>query len=181
MRMRVFMILLTAVTIFAAGASAQVGRLGVGVHGTWVKSTVDDQERDWVWGFHARARVFRNFALEGSLDLRTNTIDDTTIKLYPMQVTGLFYLLPASRAGLYGLFGVGWTRISVDGSFFGEDVENTEFSYHWGFGLELSLGGSSTIFADVRYLDLDLDISKLVSADFETKGWQANFGYTIYF
>ena len=181
MRTKAIAICAFAVMAFCAAASAQTGKLGVGVHGTWVKSVTEEDARDWAWGLHARARLTGHFAIEGSLDFRNEEIDDaTTVKLYPIQVSALFYLLPNSKAGIYGLFGVGWTRVSASGDFFGDDVENTEFGYHYGFGIEVP-AGSSAIFIDVRYLDLNLDISNVLIPDFDSSGWQLNVGYSFYF
>ncbi|HUX06665.1 MAG TPA: porin family protein [Acidobacteriota bacterium] len=181
MRKLVLLVCFVLLFTFTSTAAAQIGKLGVGVHGIWTKSATQDDERVFAWGLHARARISPRLALEGSVDFRSETIDDVTISLYPMQFSALFYLLPASGAGIYGLFGLGWTRVSVDGDFFGEGAEDGEISYHWGFGIEVPMGGASTFFADVRYLNLDLNISKILNPDFDTKGWQANFGYSFYF
>jgi hypothetical protein len=172
-------ILLTAAV--ATSATAQIGKFGIGVHGSWVKSATKADEREWVWGLHARARLTGRLALEGSLDFQSEEIDSATVKLYPIQFSALFYLLPASGAGVYGLFGLGWTRVSVEGDFFGEGVEDSAISYHAGIGIEIPLGGASTFYADIRYLNLDLNISNILMPGFDSKGWQANFGYTFYF
>ena len=166
---------------FTSTAAAQLGKLGVGVHGTWSKSVTQEDEREWAWGLHARARISPRLALEGSLDFWSEDIDDVTVSIYPIQFSALFYLLPASGAGIYGIFGLGWTRVSIDGNIFGEDAENSEISYHWGFGIEIPMGGPSSFYADVRYLNLDLNISNLINPDFGSKGWQANFGYSYFF
>ncbi len=173
-------IVIAILALCAANAAAQAGKFGIGIHGSSVASATEEDKREMQWGLHARARLSHFFALEGSLDFRSEEIDEATIKLYPIQVSGLFYLLPASKLGLYGLLGIGWTRVSASGNIFGEGVENTEFGYHWGFGAEIGFG-SSAVFADVRYLNLDLGISSLVVPDLDTEGWQLNFGYTFYF
>ena len=130
---------------------------------------------------HARARLSAFLALEGSLDFRSEEIGDSTLNIYPIQVSALFYLLPHSRAGLYGILGLGWTRSTVDGSLFSGEAENTDFGYHWGFGLELPIGMSSSVYLDARYLNLDLDLASILLPSFDTDGWQLNFGYTFYF
>ena len=180
MRVTALAICVLVLALCASGALAQAGKLGIGVHGSSVKSATEEDSRYWTWGVHTRVRFSPRLALEGSLEFRSEEVDGADIKLYPIQVSALFYLLPSSRAGIYGILGFGWTRVTVDGNIFGEGAEDTDFGYHWGFGAEVPFG-SSTIFVDVRYLDLKLGISNLLNPNFDTKGWQANTGYTLYF
>lgn len=179
MKSRTAVLFIVFALLFAAQASAQ--SLGLGIHGASAKSATED-ERAWQWGAHARARLGAFLGIEGSLDFREEELaDGSKVTLYPIQFSALVYVLPHSTGGLYGLIGLGWTRVAYDGSFFGEDVENNELGYHWGFGGELPLSGGATIFADIRYLNLDMNISKLIRADLDTAGWQFNFGFTYYF
>lgn len=180
MYFRALAIAIVAVVICSIPCVSQVGKLGLGVHASNVSSATEEDERVFDWGLHARARISNVLGIEGSLDFRTEEIEDSTLSLYPIQVSALFYPLPASRIGLYGLIGLGFTRSSASGSLFGEDAENTDFGYHWGFGAEIGSRGSA-FFADIRYLDLNIDLSKIIVPDFNTKGWQFKFGYTYYF
>jgi opacity protein-like surface antigen len=181
MRKPVLLFCVLLFVYFATSVSAQVGKFGIGVHGKWVRSATQADEREWIWGLHARARLISRLALEGSLDFQSEQVESATVKLYPIQFSALIYLLPTSGAGLYGILGMGWTRVSVEGNFFGEGIEDSKISYHGGFGLEIPLGGGSTFYADIRYLNLDLNISNILIPNFDSKGWQANIGYTFYF
>ncbi len=181
MRIAVPVICAATLLLFACAAGAQVGKFGVGVHGSSVSSATEEDARQMQWGIHARARLSNFFALEGSIDFRSEDINGATLKLYPIQVSGLFYLLPSSRLQVYGLLGLGWTRTTADGDLFDGEAENTDFGYHWGFGAEVPFGAGSAIYVDVRYLNLDLDISSIIMPDVDTEGWQLSFGYTFYF
>jgi opacity protein-like surface antigen len=172
--------LVSATVLFCGSANAQIGKFGIGAHGASVGSATEEK-REFEWGVHARARLSAFLALEGSLDFRSEELGDTKLNFYPIQVSALFYILPHSYAGIYGLIGLGWTRTTADGSLFSGEATNTDFGYHWGFGLEIPVARSSTVFVDARYLNLDLDLAKFFALDFDTKGWQLNFGFTFYF
>lgn len=172
--------------LLAAPAAAQVGKFGIGAHGSMLPSVVDngddEDERQFAFGAHARLRFSDNLGLEASIEFREEEIDDDiTLKLYPLQFSLLYYLLPSSRVGIYALGGIGWTRSSLEGDFFGEDAENSEMSYHFGGGIEVPFSDAIGVFGDFRYLNYDPDFGDLLARDIETSGWQANFGVSFYF
>lgn len=181
MRSHTWILTIVVAAFIAAAAFAQTGKLGVGVHGSSVSSATEEGSRTFQWGIHARARISPFLGIEGSLDFRSEDIEDSTLKIYPIQFSALFYLLPQSRAGIYGLVGLGFTRTSTDGNLFSGEAVNSDFSYHYGFGLEIPFGRSSAVFVDARYLNLNLDISSLILPNLDSDGWQLNFGYSLYF
>ena len=181
MRFAVPGICVATLLLFASAAGAQVGKLGLGIHGSSVGSATEEDARQMQWGLHARARLSNFIGLEGSVDYRSEDVNGATVALYPIQVSGLFYLLPSSRLQVYALLGLGWTWTTVDGELVNGDAESTDFGYHWGFGAEVPFGAGSAVYVDVRYLNLDLDISSIIMPDVETEDWQLSFGYTFYF
>lgn len=169
--------------VFSVSAFSQVGKFGIGGHGTFYSAAADEEEREFAFGIHARARISSNLGLEASMEFRQEDLleDNATLKLYPIQFSLLYYLLPNSKVGLYGLGGFGFTRSSVSGDLFGEDAENTDISYHFGFGVEIPVSQSLGISGDIRYLDMNLDLGSILTQDLNTSGWQSNFGITFYF
>ena len=99
---------LLAIIIFAlltTPATAQVGKFGIGAHGTMVPSAVEDDDeendREFAFGAHARLRFSANLGLEASVEFREEEItDDITLKLYPIQFSLLYYLLPSSKLNI---------------------------------------------------------------------------------
>lgn len=181
-----FLFFLVLFVLLAAPAAAQVGKFGIGAHGTLLPSVTDNGDdedgREFAFGVQARMRFTDNLGFEASVEFREEMIDDdVTLKLYPIQFSLLYYLLPSSRVGIYALGGLGWTRSSLEGDFFGEDAEDSQMSYHFGGGIEVPVSESIGVFGDFRYLNVDLDFGDLLARDIETSGWQANFGVNFYF
>ena len=182
MKKAVFLFAVVAVLAMALPASAQIGKVGVGAHLSTTDSAVEEDEREFVFGVQARARISDMLAIEGSMEFREeDLIDDATLSIYPIQFSALFYLLPQSKVSIYGLVGMGLTRTSVSGDLFGEDVSSTDMSYHWGGGVEVPVSDIMGIYGDIRYLEMDFDLEALSDFDLNTSGWQMNFGVNWYF
>lgn len=182
MKKAVFLLAVVAVIAIALPASAQSGKVGVGAHMSTTKSAVVEDEREFVFGVQARARISDMLAIEGSMEFREeDLVDDATLKIYPLQFSALIYLLPQSKISIYGIVGMGFTRTSVTGDLFGEDVSSTDMSYHWGGGVEVPVSDLMGFYGDIRYLDMDFGLDALTEFDLNTSGWQMNFGVNWYF
>jgi hypothetical protein len=119
-------------------------------------------------GGFIRLRASKHVGIEASMDFRTATDADNTIRVKstPIQVSGLFYLL-RSAISPYAVFGAGWYKTKVelvnpaeptpatstDGA---NAAQVTKFGYHTGFGGELMLGRHASIFVDYRYTFVNL-------------------------
>lgn len=185
MKIRLAIILAGMVLIGGTlAAQAQIGKFGIGIHGTASPAATGEEEekdREFTFGGHIRARLTNNFALEASVDYRKEETELYSLTLYPVQFSALYYLLPSSRVGIYGLFGFGFTRSTLEGDFFDEEAEDTAMSYHWGGGIEIPLTEGFTLYGDARWLDIDLDFGDIIDLDVASSGWQWGGGVTIYF
>jgi len=88
-----------------------------------------------------------------------------------VQASLLVNLLPSAPVCPYVLGGLGWyyTTIDFSGSLSGVDSETDSiFGAHLGFGARLSLGGTTTLSADLRYIFLEPDDDQLEDEEFDT-------------
>lgn len=127
-------------------------------------------------GLALRMHLSPTLGLEGAVLYRQDRFNNgaVTAKTWPIQVTGLLYLVPS----IYGAIGAGWyhTTYDYDSNLYpvGTAGETqTRFGWHFGGGLELPLGRAS-LAADIRYVFLNYDFKQLPG----TGGTNANF-YTI--
>lgn len=143
--------------------SSGVG-LGFGPIVGWYKARDADDGR-FTGGAALRLKLSPSFAVEGSLTYRHEEYADGAIKArsWPVQVTGLLYPFPI----IYGAVGAGWynTTITYDRVRLAdqnlEDQTSGEFGWHFGGGVELPLGESASLTADIRYVFLNYDFREL--------------------
>lgn len=158
----------------ALPGTADAGLFGLGGHAGYFKVS-DDGEKEFFAGAHARLRLPLFISLEGALDYRpsaTRTVDFPTpeteldVTTYPITVSALAYPSPL----IYVLAGVGWYNTTIEfidsELVTGPDSETHDnFGSHLGAGLELPFGGSKSVFADIRYVFLNYDVTKLDLGD----------------
>jgi hypothetical protein len=172
MRLVLLPVLILAATLLPGSADA--GLFGLGGHAGYFEVS-DDGEKTFFGGAHARLRLPLFIAIEGALDYRpsaTRTViypspgTEVDVTTYPMTLSALAYPTPM----IYVLAGVGWYNTTIEikdsGLITGITSEtNDNFGSHLGAGLELPVGGNKSVFADIRYVFLDYDTTKLDLGD----------------
>lgn len=152
-RLAFFALVLTI--LHPSAARAEGGAFGAGIRFSFVPGRVDEEPTQRYFGGQMRLRMSPRTALELSLDYR-NALNDTLdlrVKDYPIQVSGLFYLV-RSRLAPYLIGGLGWYARSVDdpdGESVLDSVTTRRFGYHAGLGGEIQLGARAAIHLDYRY------------------------------
>lgn len=117
-----------------------------------------------------RLKLSPTFGVEGSIGFRQEKYaeDAITVKSWPINVTGMLYLVPA----LYGAIGFGWYNTTIEvnaGKIAGmqEDFSKTKqkVGWHFGPGVEIPIGTASILTADIRYVFLDYDFDAVPGVD----------------
>jgi Outer membrane protein beta-barrel domain len=138
----------------------------------------------WLAGGQARLHFLQYFAAEASITFHENRYEHGAIHVtqYPVQLSGMLYPIPGAQFSPYLVGGGGWyySRITYSGILAGisNQTEHT-FGAHGGVGLDVRLGSSMSIDADLRYIFLDPSSSQVKSGDFNY--WQATFGLNFLF
>jgi hypothetical protein len=120
-----------------------------------------DSSRTRFWGAFARVHVGGSFGFEVAIDYASTTNDTETarVRSTPIQVSGLL-LNPKKTFAPYFLGGLGWYKHKVEALDQGNTVAtaySTDFGYHLGGGLQLKFGRHAAIFADYRYVWVDVN------------------------
>jgi len=134
----------------------------------------DADDGTWFGGVQLRVPLTEVFTVEGSIEFHSSEFNDGDIEIiqYPVQATLLLFPMPSSTTiSPYVLGGLGWYYTTVDfsGSLSGVDSETESiFGAHLGFGARVSLGGTTTLSADLRYIFLEPDDDQLEDEEFDT-------------
>lgn len=144
----------------------------------------DADRGTWLVGAQARVHLVPYLAGEASITFHQNHYDngDVHVTQYPVQVSALLYPLPNAQFSPYLVGGGGWyySRITYGGSLSGlSNQTDHSFGWHTGAGLEIKLGTSASINADLRYIFLNPG-DNAVSAD-NFNYWQATAGLNFLF
>jgi len=105
---------------------------------------------DFAEGAQARYHLTRRWALEGSADLRQETISGTKVDVVPLQLSVIAYLMPHGyRFAPYIMAGGGWYYTHVYAP-----VDRTDFRFgpHAGGGVEYFLNTAWSFGGSYRYL-----------------------------
>lgn len=138
----------------------------------------------WFAGVQGRLHFLKYFAAEGAITFHEDRYEsgDVHVTQYPVQVSGMIYPFPEGEFRPYALAGVGWyyTRITYTGTFTGitNQTDHT-FGEHAGAGLEIRLGPSTSIDADLRYIWLNPSSRVVNRSDFDY--WQVTGGINFFF
>jgi len=144
----------------------------------------DADRGTWTAGIQARLHVLPSLAVEGAVTYHKNSYGDgdAHVTQYPVQVSLLLYPLPNASVSPYLVGGGGWyySRIAYEGALSGfpNETENT-YGTHAGAGLEIRLGSSAMIDADLRTIFLHARSSAFESGDFNY--WQGTLGLSLLF
>lgn len=136
-----------------------------------------DADANVIFGAALRLRLLPMLGIEGSINYRQEELagDALTVRTWPVQVTGMLYLLPV----LYGSMGAGWYMTTLDFSpdFNSLDDTQSEFGWHFGGGLELPLGSVAKLTADLRYVFLNYNFDEFPgSSDIDNDFYMATAG-----
>ncbi len=155
-------------------AAAKFSRLSIGPHVGW-SSTVDSDETSVTYGFATRLKLFDALAAELAIDYRKEDFELGEIKTIPVQVSGLFYLMPF----LHGPAGVGWYNVDASYHSVGTilqdfDTTTSDAGFHLGAGIDKQLNPNTSFTAEIRYIFLGYELESATSmvqdvdADFYT-------------
>ena len=137
----------------------------------------------WYGGAQARWYLNEVFALEGSMDYRKNGFGSTTAKTFPLQLSGLIYLLPGKRLSPFLIGGGGWYYTDVQGPNGLSDAQQ-RFGLHGGAGLQLMLDRNWSIDGSYRWVWLERIHSQNQngnSVSFHDEGHMVTIGLNYHF
>jgi opacity protein-like surface antigen len=109
---------------------------------------------NWMGGAQLRVYLAKLFAVEGSADYRQARFANAFADIYPVQVSGLLYLLPSSPVSPYLLGGVGWYYTRVRGPS-GFSRTTNSFGSHVGGGMQFFIHRHWSLDASYRYIFTD--------------------------
>ena len=138
-------------------------------------------------GLGARFPIADMAAVEVSMDFWTDEFADGDAEVFhaPLMVSGMFYFqieIPTTTP--YIIAGVGLHSMSIEYSgalSAEEDDTDSEFSFHAGAGLEMTVGSSLKVHMDVRWILLDPDPAAAALDDEEFDTVQFTFGLDFKF
>lgn len=153
---------IAVVMLAASQAGAQSIKLGpqVGYH-----EAKDADNGKLMGGAAVRLKLSAMLGIEGAINYRGEKYSDgaLTVRSWPVLASALIYPLPI----VHGTIGAGWYNTTLDydqsrAGFGNLDDETTQkFGWHFGGGIDLPVGESSTVTADIRYVFLDYDFGAL--------------------
>ena len=133
-------ILILTIALWAvptSGIADDGGPLSIG--GRAVSFSPRDGSQAWYGGAQARFKLPILFAIDASVDYRHETLGDTQVHDWPVQVSALMYILPKIVVVQpFILGGVGWYHTTVEGPNGFNDTQ-TRSGPHAGAGVELTL------------------------------------------
>lgn len=144
-----------AMALLTLPAAVSAQGFGVGARFAMLKADDAQPDRDRLTGLLLRSHMSPRTAIELSMDWRTETNEEETLRTRdnPFQASLLLYPVRSTLAP-YLLGGIGWYSQKVETLAGGEVVTSeTErpFGYHAGFGIQLWLGRHAAFTADYRY------------------------------
>lgn len=155
--------------------------LSIGGRGTYFDP--NDTSPKWYGGAQVRLHLGQVFAIEGSVDYREKKFDSTFTRTFPVQVSGLIYLLPGKRISPFLLGGGGWYYTQVKGPGDFDDTQN-RFGLHAGGGLQWMLSHHWSIDGTYRYIWLEKLQSRdenIVDKKYENNAHMITIGLNFHF
>jgi opacity protein-like surface antigen len=143
-----------------------------------------DGDDNWSGGGQARLYLGEAFAIEGSADYRKNDFGSSThVRTFPVQASGLIYLLPGKRLSPLLIGGGGWYYTDVNGPNGYEDTQQ-RFGLHGGAGMQLMLSRNWSIDSSYRFAWLERIRSKEENGSdkkFQDEGHMVTIGLNYHF
>jgi opacity protein-like surface antigen len=155
-----------AVALWASTASAQETPVAASFGPHVGISKARGEDANVIGGAAFRLRLFPLLGVEGSIDYHKQDYGDAlTVRSWPVQVTGMLYVLPVA----YAAIGAGWYMTTFDYSSLPgvvlDDRTEHDFGWHFGGGVEFPLGTAATLVADLRYVFLNYDFQTVPGTD----------------
>jgi opacity protein-like surface antigen len=181
-------IIVLVLTVPASNALAALDRdgfwLSLGPRATYfVEKDNDFDNGKFFGGAQLRLHFGQTFAIEGSVDYRREKFDSSRADVYPVQVSGLVYLIRNFPISPYLLAGGGWYYTHVKGPGAFDDTQH-RFGAHTGGGVELFLSRVWSLDAGYRYIWLETLDSKdqnLLNNNFDDSGHQLTGALNFHF
>ncbi|MCX5801037.1 MAG: outer membrane beta-barrel protein [Candidatus Eisenbacteria bacterium] len=158
------LLILGLITLVVTQVNAQSISLGPQVGYYKVQ---DADEGKFMGGAACRLKLTPVIGVEASINYRQETYADEllTVRSWPVMVTGLIYPLPI----VYGAIGAGWYNTTFDYDqdrlpLF-DDETTQAFGWHFGGGVEVPVGPSFKLTADVRYVFLNYDFKEIPGSE----------------
>jgi opacity protein-like surface antigen len=131
----------------------------------------DAEDGDFFGGAQLRVYLAKFFAIEGSADFRQQQFGGgtTTVDIYPVQLTGLLYVIPNSPVSPFLLGGVGWYFTDVRGPG-GFDESQNRTGAHVGAGIQFFMHRHWSLDATYRYLFTDRITTRAGNANISVNG-----------
>ena len=184
----VTVVIVVSAALFATPSAVSAQGFGVGARLAWVKAD-SDADLDSVRFTGGQIRLLsQRWGFEVSLDHHSESFEllNQKVSETPIQ-TSLLLRMGNGRASPFLLGGAGWYKRKVDPIEGTEilNVDNTEFGWHAGLGLEIFAGRHFGIHGDYRYTFLDFgkdpDEGVIGSLLPGHRGSMWTLGGTIYF
>lgn len=158
-------------------AYGEGGPLSIG--GRAVDFVPRDGSAAWMGGVQARLQLPLFFAVEGSVDYRREAFGATTAHEWPVQVSGLLYVLPKIIwVQPFILGGVGWYNTTVEEPG-GVSATQNRFGPHVGAGAEFNLNARWFLDATYRFIwmkDIHTTTVQGASQDIRDSGHMITLG-----
>jgi opacity protein-like surface antigen len=158
------LLLMGLIALTAAQVNAQSVNFGPQVGYYKVR---DADQGNLMGGLALRVKLLPVIGVEGSINYRQEKYADgaVTVRSWPVMVTGLIYPLPI----VYGAMGFGWYNTTIDYDQTKvpslKDETTQKIGWHLGGGVELPVGSSLKLTADIRYVFLNYDFKKIPGRD----------------
>lgn len=176
------LIFVLAVAVLVAGqAGAQSIKLGPQVG---YQEAKDADSGKLMAGAALRLKLSSMLGIEGAINYRGEKYSNgaLTVRSWPVLASALLYPLPL----VHGTIGAGWynTTLDYDQSKAGyanlDDETTQKFGWHFGGGIDLPVGKSTTLTADIRYVFLDYNFGALPgSANLDSDFYMINAGLML--
>jgi opacity protein-like surface antigen len=155
---KLFVVLVVGLLLIPLAVQSFAG-IGFGPRLGYYKSQ-DADKGNMFGGLSARMK-FGLLGAEASIDYRAEKYMNglLTVRSWPVMASVLLYPVPIA----YGIAGFGWYNVTMDYNqdklVYGkiEDKTTQEVGWHFGGGVELPVGSSAKLTADIRYVFLNYD------------------------
>lgn len=175
------MLVIAVALLIASQAGAQSIKLGPQVG---YQEAKDADNGKLMAGAALRLKLSSMLGIEGAINYRGEKYSDgaLTVRSWPVQASALIYPLPL----VHGTIGTGWynTTLDYDQSKAGyanlDDETTQKIGWHFGGGIDLPVGKSSTLTADIRYVFLDYNFDALPgSANLDSDFYMISVGLLL--
>lgn len=172
----------------AAAQSYSDPGVGVGVHASGTKG-IDAAAAGFSGGVQARFRLTGGLGLELLATYRSERQETAGVPILrleeiPIQASLVFFLFSSRSVQPYLVAGGGYYHVIVTGLGPNEAAGTTHennFGLHAGAGVDVRTGLTTSVFADARYVFLEVDSLKTLAPGNSANFVQVSAGLNVYF